>query len=144
MVLLAVHEKCTKPQAYNVRKGLTATKPTAVTAAPFTYSGQLLCCFLCKKNQKNEWKPVKFLSIMILSSCLKLSFFLNPKELRNTIVDPVELDQAIESLHSKYSKKTVNITCILCIHKWWLFRQSYNNCECDCFLYRPITIKYSM
>jgi len=42
MVLLAVHEKCTKPQAYNVRKGLTATKPTAVTAAPFTYSGQLL------------------------------------------------------------------------------------------------------
>lgn len=27
------------------------------------------------------------------------------QELRNTIVDPVELDQAMESLHSKYSKK---------------------------------------
>jgi len=37
------------------------------------------------------------------------SFFSNLKELRNTIVDPVELDQAIESLHSKYSKKMVSL-----------------------------------
>jgi len=52
-----------------------------------------------------------------LKFLFETGFFLNPKELRNTIVDPVELDQAIESLHSKYSKKMVNITCILCIHK---------------------------
>ena len=30
------------------------------------------------------------------------------QELRSTITDPLEVDQAIESLHSKYSKKMVS------------------------------------
>ena len=35
------------------------------------------------------------------------------KELRTTIVDPMKLDQAIEGLHSKYSKRMVSVNLFL-------------------------------
>lgn len=45
------------------------------------------------------------------SKCLEIAIniiLFHLQELRSTITDPLEVDQAIESLHSKYSKKMVS------------------------------------